>query len=254
MRVEAATTVELPEPAVPEAAREIVAAARAPSGSELERLLELRVSELIAYQGRDYALEYAEFVAEVLRLEPDPAGSGLAEAVARNLFKLMAYKDEYEVARLQLDPVERARLEAEFGAGAKLRYKLHPPFLRALGMDRKLTLGPWFTPAFRVLRRMKRLRGTRLDPFGYAHVRRIERALPAAYRSAVRRGLQSAGAVDHATLVELCDLPDVIRGYEEVKLAGVERFHARAAELLEALDAPPAADPITVVRVPSRDR
>ncbi len=187
-------------------------------------------AELVAYQGRAYAREHAEFVAMVERRAPELAG-----AVARNLFKLMAYKDEYEVARLHVDPVERARVEAEFGEGAKVRYKLHPPVLRALGMQRKITVGPAFT----VLRRFKRLRGTWADPFGKARVRRVERALPAAYRALVERALDHRDA-DPALLLELCELPDLIRGYEDVKLASVKRFHARAAELLGVLDAGPA--------------
>jgi indolepyruvate ferredoxin oxidoreductase len=229
-----ATRIDLPAVELSDDARAIVDAVGATG--ELRALLERRVEELITYQDRSYALDYAEFVAQVLRREPIAGRTELAEAVARNLFKLMAYKDEYEVARLHRDPVEQARLEAEFGAGAKVRYKLHPPALRAMGLKRKITVGPAFT----VLRRFKRLRGTKLDPFGYAHVRRVERALPAAYRAIVERGLERAGAADYATLVELCELPDIVRGYEDIKLASVERFHARAAELLEGIETAPA--------------
>jgi indolepyruvate ferredoxin oxidoreductase len=237
--VEAATRVELPEPEVSDAGRAIVAALDAPD--DLRALLERRADELIAYQSRSYALDYAEFVAEVLRRAP-----ALAEPVARNLFKLMAYKDEYEVARLHLDPVERARLEAEFGPGARVAYKLHPPLLRALGLKHKITVGPRLGRlTFGILRRMRRLRGTKLDPFGFARVRRVERALPDAYRAVVERGLERAGAADRALLVELCELPDLIRGYEDIKLASVERFHARAAELLESIDSSPV---LTVVK------
>jgi indolepyruvate ferredoxin oxidoreductase len=195
-------------------------------------------AELAAYQSDAYAREWAEFVAGVGRRDP---GTQLTDAVGRQLFKLMAYKDEYEVARLHLDPVERAKVAAEFGEGAKVRYKLHPPVLRALGMKRKLTIPAFLgNPLFRVLRRMKRLRGTKLDVFGFAKVRRVERQLPAAYRAVVERALERVGTADYELLVEICELPDMIRGYEDIKLASVERFHARAAELLERLEQPPA--------------
>jgi indolepyruvate ferredoxin oxidoreductase len=150
----------------------------------------------------------------------------------------MAYKDEYEVARLHLDPTERARLEAEFGVGARISYKLHPLALRALGMQRKLTVRPRSGDmTCRMLRRMKRLRGTKLDPFGKAEVRRVERQLPGAYRAIMDQAL--AANADHDTLVELGELPDMIRGYEDIKLGNVERFHARAAELLEQVGSAP---------------
>ena len=183
-------------------------------------------AELEAYGNRGLAEEHADFVARVERRAPH-----LADAVARNLFKLMAYKDEYEVARLHRDPAERARIEAEFGEGARVKYKLHPPALRAMGLQRKLTVGPAFT----VLRRFKRLRGTALDPFGRAEVRRVERALPDEYRGLVERALAHP---ESPAALELCELPDLIRGYEEIKLAGVERFRARADELVAALEAP----------------
>ena len=145
---------------------------------ELRRLLEIRVPELIAYQDRAYAKRYAAFVREVLAAEHarTPGRTEISEAVARQHFKLMAYKDEYEVARLHLDAVEQAKLRAEFGADAEVWFNLHPPLLRALGLDQKLKLGAWFVPAFRALAAAHRVRGTRLDPFGRAHVRRVERA------------------------------------------------------------------------------
>ena len=231
--------VAMPEAPLSPEARRIVASVGAPAGSELERRLEVRVPELIAYQDRAYAEGYAAFVARVLAAEPDRQAPRLAEGVAHGLHKLLAYKDEYEVARLHLDPGERARLEAEFGAGATVRYKLHPPLLRALGMESKITVGPSMDAAFRALTRMKRLRGTRLDPFGHAQVRRVERALPGEYRGLVERGLEAlardAGAYE--TVVALAGLPDVVRGYEEVKLRGVERFRREAQALLDRLAA-----------------
>src|SRR5690606_11554396 len=118
------------------------------------------------YQDRRYAARYADDVERVRAAEERavPGSTELAEAVARNLHKLMAYKDEYEVARLSLDPALAAEVEARFGAGARYAWKLHPPVLRALGLQRKITLGRWATPVFRLLRAMRRLRGTPLDP------------------------------------------------------------------------------------------
>jgi indolepyruvate ferredoxin oxidoreductase len=231
--VEAATRPVAVEAPVPPAAREIVESIGAPAA--LTELLEIRVADLIGYQSAAYAREYAQFVRDVASAEP--AGSSrMTEAVARGLHKLMAYKDEYEVARLHLDPVERARIEAEFGEGATVRYKLHPPVLRALGMDSKITVGRSMDPAFRALRRMKRVRGTRLDPFGMAKVRRVERALPGEYRELVLRALPFARDA-YDLVVELCELPDVVRGYEDIKLAGVERFRTEATALIGRLEA-----------------
>jgi indolepyruvate ferredoxin oxidoreductase len=160
-----------------------------------------------------------------------PGETAIAEAYAKGLYKLMAYKDEYEVARLHLDPVERAKVVAEFGDDAKVYFLLHPPVLRAMGMKRKLKLGPWFRPAFATLRAMRRLRGTPLDLFGLAEVRRVERRLPGEYRDLVARALEHLAPDTHATVARIADLPDVVRGYEDIKLQGVEAFRAEAAQL-----------------------
>jgi indolepyruvate ferredoxin oxidoreductase len=166
-----------------------------------------------------------------------PGETAIAEAYARGLYKLMAYKDEYEVARLHLDAADRARREAEFGTDAKVRVLLHPPLLRALGLKRKLKLGPWAFPLLRALYRMRRLRGTRLDPFGRAHLRRVERELIDEYRALIDDALAKLDAGSAPLVAELAELPDVVRGYEEIKLRNVERFRARARELSERLDA-----------------
>lgn len=222
-------------PALSSEARAIVESVGASPGSELERLLTVRVPDLIAYQNARYARRYAEFVAAVRAAEPD-GSEAATEAVARQLHRLMAYKDEYEVARLHLDPAERARIAREFGDGAKIRYMLHPPLLRALGLKRKLALGTWFDPAFRLLRAGRRVRGTPFDLFGYARVRRVERALIGEYRALVERALPHLRS-SYERVVELCELPAGIRGYEEVKLGNVEAFRKRAGELQERLAA-----------------
>jgi indolepyruvate ferredoxin oxidoreductase len=239
--VEAATRPPaLPEHELSEAERELVTLAINGDGGELRRLVELRVPELVAYQDEAYARRYAEAVrrVHVAEQERTPGHAELAEAVARQLFKLMAYKDEYEVARLHLDAVEQAKLQAEFGADAKVAFNLHPPMLRALGLKRKLQLGAWFTPSFRALYRMRRLRGTKLDPFGLAGVRRVERQLIREYEEMVAEALARLTPETHATALELLELPDVIRGYEEIKLRNVALFRKRAQPLRKRLTRP----------------
>jgi indolepyruvate ferredoxin oxidoreductase len=197
---------------------------------ELHRLLAVRVPELIAYQGAALARRYADDVMEVAAAEAAcgaPGETAIAEAYARGLHKLMAYKDEYEVARLHLDGLRAAE------PGSKVYVMLHPPLLRALGMRRKLKLRSRVaTPLFGVLRAGRRVRGTKLDLFGLPRVRRVERALPDEYRALVARSLDRLTPVTHATVARIADLPDLVRGYEDIKLANVERFRARAAELL----------------------
>jgi indolepyruvate ferredoxin oxidoreductase len=196
------------------------------ASGELKRLLEIRVPELIAYKSARYARAYAQFVQRVREAEAAqaPGESRLSEAVARYLFKLMAYKDEYEVARLSLKPDIGRALAEEFPGGVKLAYNLHPPMLRALGLKRKLKLGPWFGTVFGLLARMKMLRGTPLDPFGFAAVRRVERQLPGEYRALVEKALVDLSPESYERAVKLAALPDLIRGYEEIKLRNVERF------------------------------
>ena len=240
--VEAATRE--PEAVVPvreltAAERELVSLAVDGDDGELRALVEKRVPELVAFQDESYARRYAELVrrVQVAEQERAPGHTELSEAVARQLFKLMAYKDEYEVARLHLDAVERAKLDAEFGADAKVYFMLHPPLLRSLGLERKLKLGAWFVPAFRTLYRMRRLRGSRLDPFGKAKVRRVERELVGEYERLISEALELVTADTHATAVELLELPDVIRGYEEIKLRNVVLYRKRAEAILKRLRA-----------------
>jgi indolepyruvate ferredoxin oxidoreductase len=218
-------------PALSAQARALVDAAGA--SGELKRLLEIRVPALIAYQDAAYARSYVEFVRKVADAERArvPGETRLSEAVARYLYKLMAYKDEYEVARLHLAAdVERA-LREEFPGGVKIQYNLHPPMLRAMGLARKLRFGKWFDAAFRTLAGMKTLRGTALDPFGRAHVRRVERALPGDYRGLVDKALVDLAPETYDRAVRLAALPDVIRGYEDIKLRNVETFRDEVRKL-----------------------
>ena len=231
--VAAATGEEAAQPPEPTGEAAAILAATGAEG-ELLRLLTIRVADLVVYQDAALARRYAEDVMAVAAVEARrgaPGETAVAEAYARNLYKLLAYKDEYEVARLHLDAVETARREATFGPGAKVYVMLHPPLLRALGLRRKLKLGRWSFPALRALRAMKRLRGTRLDVFGMTKVRRLERALPGEYRALVERSLERLTPVTHATVAEIAALPDVVRGYEDLKLRNVEAFREQAAAL-----------------------
>jgi indolepyruvate ferredoxin oxidoreductase len=160
-----------------------------------------------------------------------PDDSRLSEAVARYLFKLMAYKDEYEVARLHLKADLGRRLADEFPGGVRVQYNLHPPLLRALGLTRKLKFGTWFDGAFRALSGMKGLRGTALDPFGRAEVRRVERALPGEYRGLIERALQGLSRDTYERAVRAARLPDLIRGYEDIKLRNVEKYREEVRAL-----------------------
>jgi len=207
--------------------------ADSPLDGELRRLLEIRVPSLVAYQNVAYARQYVGFVAQVRAAERAavPGQTRLSEAVARYLFKLMAYKDEYEVARLHLTSGLDRTLAETFGPAARMHYHLHPPFLRALGWNKKIKLGKWFALAYRVLMRARVLRGTRLDPFGYAAVRQLERALIGEYRELIAQALTDLSPNSYERAAKLAELPDMIRGYEQVKLRNVQRFREAVREL-----------------------
>jgi indolepyruvate ferredoxin oxidoreductase len=204
---------------------------------ELDQLMVARAADLTEYQNDRYAADYLQFVETVRRSERAALGDStvITEAVAVNLYKLMAYKDEYEVARLSLDPVLKTEIEAEFGPGSRRSYLLHPPVLRALGLTKKISLGPWFDPAFRGLRAARRLRGTALDPFGYAGVRRVERALIVEYREAIQTALAALTPDTAPRIADLAGLPQAVRGYEQIKLANVERYRRELGEALSAV-------------------
>ncbi|HEX4257191.1 MAG TPA: indolepyruvate ferredoxin oxidoreductase family protein [Streptosporangiaceae bacterium] len=206
-------------------------------GTDVEAQIQRRVAELTAFQNADYAAQYAGQVRVVADAERAALGAPgeLTSAYARNLYKLMAYKDEYEVARLSLDPALGQAVADQFGADARYYYRLHPPVLRSLGMTRKVTLGPWFRPVFRALYASRSVRGTALDVFGRTEVRRTERALPGEYRAAVAAALPRLSADTLPALVALAELPDLVRGYEHVKLANVARFRTALADAVTVL-------------------
>ena len=207
----------------------------------LAEIVQHRVGELIAYQNAGYAQQYVEQVERVRGREASVLGSSgdITRAVARNLYKLMAYKDEYEVARLHVDPAFEQSLKSEFGEGTSYSYKLHPPILIALGLKNKISVGAWFKPVLRVMYAMRGVRGTWMDPFGRDQVRKTERALVDEYSGAVTTALAGLDARNVSTVVKLAELPDVVRGYGEVKLRNVVKFRGEIAALLAAL--PPRA-------------
>ena len=195
-------------------------------GAALAETVERRAADLVDYQSRELASAYVDFVDAASAREREVMGdrTELAEGVARYLYKLTAYKDEYEVARLHLRPGMADAMRDAVGDFAGYRILLHPPVLRALGLKRKISLGPFQRPALAVLKGLRRLRGTPFDVFGYAGVRRTERELIAEYRSLMEAELDALTPDTYGRALELAGLPDIIRGYEDVKLANVERF------------------------------
>jgi indolepyruvate ferredoxin oxidoreductase len=199
---------------------------------ETRRLAGIRAQLLAGYQDTRTARRYVNDLLTVWRAERRLGeDTAFSEAVARGLHKLTAYKDEYEVARLLTDPAFEARLAAEVPGGTGLRYRLHPPTLKALGRQHKIAFGPWMRPVLQTLARGKTLRGTPLDPFGRAPIRQLERALRDEYRALVLRLAAELTADTYVTAVAAAEAADLVRGYEDVKLAGVRRYRARLAEL-----------------------
>ena len=211
--------------------REIAGLVESGTDPELAEVVLRRVGELVAYQDTAYATRYATFVEHVREREHAVLGSAelVTAAVTRNLYKLMAYKDEYEVARLSLDPQLERDLKEQFGDDVRYSFALHPPVLRALGMKRKIALGSWFRPGFRLLYAMRHLRGTRLDPFGRATVRVTERTLIEEYTAAVTRAVGRLSPGNSHLVAEIAELPDLVRGYEDIKLANVAAFRQQLA-------------------------
>ncbi len=188
----------------------------------LAELVATRVEFLRGYQDEAYAAAYRAFVDKVQQAEARAvAGSTrLAEAVARYLFKLMAYKDEYEVARLHTDPAFAQKIAAQFEGDYKISYHLAPPAIAkrdAHGHLVKQPFGPWMFTAFALLAKLKGLRGTALDVFGRTAERRGERALIDEYRQCIDELLATLDAMSLAQAVEIARIPEEIRGYGHVK-------------------------------------
>jgi indolepyruvate ferredoxin oxidoreductase len=212
-----------------------------------EETVARRVAFLTQYQDAAYAGRYRDRVntAQSAEAARAPGKTGLAEAVARYLFKLMAYKDEYEVARLFTDGAFLDQVKSAFD-GEDLRFEFHlaPPLLArrdpTTGLPRKMSFGPWMMPAYKLLARLKFLRGTALDPFGRSVERRTERALVRDYEAMLDEVLSKLTPDNHHLAVGLAAIPEKIRGFGHVKARHLIAAKADEAALLEQFRAGPA--------------
>ncbi len=226
----------------PDAVRRIVAPASDESESQsppaLHELVERRVEFLTDYQNAAYAGRYRAFVARVAETERELGSEfeALSEAVAQYHFKLMAYKDEYEVARLYTDGVFRQAVEREFEGAFKLRLHLAPqiffPRDADTGRVRKLTLGGWAFRGLGLLARFRFLRGTPFDVFGYMKQRRLERRLIGEYEATIRELLAGLSAENHELAVEIARIPEYVRGFDRVKDEQLAAAREQEASLL----------------------
>jgi indolepyruvate ferredoxin oxidoreductase len=210
----------------------------------LDEVVGRRVEFLAEYQNAAYARQYFDRVQRVLKAEAAqiPGSTALTEAAARALFKLMAYKDEYEVARLYTDSDFLHRVAGQFEGDYKLRFHLAPPLTAerdATGHVQKRAYGPWMLGAFRVLAKLRGLRGTAFDIFGRTAERRMERQLIAEYEGVLDEIAAGLTSQNHGVAVELAALPMEIRGFGHIKEANREHAKAKEADLLARFRAPP---------------
>ncbi|MEQ8842609.1 MAG: indolepyruvate ferredoxin oxidoreductase family protein [Acidimicrobiales bacterium] len=223
--------VPRPSPVVPAGLEKRIQELARGDASRAE-MITRNTAELIAFQNQRLA---GRFLGALEAVDAVAGSPELLDATAEGLFKLMAYKDEYEVARLMLDPDGHRAVDEVAAPGDKVAWRLHPPTLRALGRSSKLSINTRWQPAFRLLAKAKRLRGTPLDPFGRAEVRRIERALPEEYLTAITDALGAAPTPDDVgRALAIAEAADLVRGYEGVKMANVERFRATLERLASA--------------------
>ncbi len=220
-----------------------VSAARGAVAAVMPASLARRAEFLADYQDNAYAERFRRLVARVEAAEAAacPGNTSLAAAVAASYFRLLAYKDEYEVARLHAGDEFRAALARAFGDGGRLRFHLAPPWLARPSstrpVPRKIEFGAWVLPLFALLARLRGLRGTAFDPFGYQAERRLERQLIGDFERLVDEILGSLNPARHALSVELAELWAQARGFGHVKAAAVARLQARQSDLLQQLRA-----------------
>lgn len=216
---------------------------------KLDEIVALRAGQLEAYQDATLAKRFKDQIERIAKLEAErtPGRTGLAEAAARGYYKLLAYKDEYEVARLYTDGRFEKALKENFDGDLKLEFHLAPPLLSAWNRDkvtghpRKMSFGKWMLPLFRFLAKGKSLRGTKLDIFGYTAERRLERQMIADYEATLSEIERRLGAETHRTAIALASLPEDIKGYGHVKLANYEKAMKKHAALIAMLRDPKPA-------------
>jgi indolepyruvate ferredoxin oxidoreductase len=204
----------------------------------LDEVVDKRIAHLTSYQNTAYAKVYSDLVNRVrateMRVVPD--SETLSMAIARNLAKLMSYKDEYEVARLYTDSHFDERLNAQFDGDFKRKIHLAPPFISkidpATGRPKKIAFGPWIFPAFRMMARFKHLRGGKWDVFGRTDERKMERRLRDEYIALVNRFCSDLTPDNHKLAIDLANIPDSIRGFGPVKEASVVKAVALQNTLL----------------------
>jgi indolepyruvate ferredoxin oxidoreductase len=230
--------------AEPETVAQITNAVKSPTSSRtlsenLDEVIARRIEFLTGYQSARYARRYKAMVERVRAAEANaaPHGTALTEAVARSLFKLMAYKDEYEVARLYTNGHFEKQIASTFeGDNLRLEFHLAPPMLAkkdpATGVPRKISFGPWMMTAFRVLARFKALRGTPLDVFGYNPERRMERGLVRAFEARIDEIVANLTPANHAVAVGLATVPQKIRGFGHIKERNLKTARAEEEQLL----------------------
>ena len=214
--------------------------ASAPIAQTLDEVIARRAEFLTFYQNAEYAKRYLDRVGTIRTAETKakPGSTAVTEAVARNLFRLMAIKDEYEVARLFTDGSFQRQLESQFQDYGRLEFHLAPPILGRHGADgkpRKSSFGPWMMKAFRVLASLKRLRGTPLDVFGYLPERRMERELLAAYEGDLELIARSLVPGKIEAAAALASVPALIRGFGHIKAASVDKAAGERQRLLKRL-------------------
>jgi indolepyruvate ferredoxin oxidoreductase len=202
----------------------------------VEALVAKRVSFLTDYQNKAYAKRYSDVVARVQAAEAGLHKTSLTEAVARNLFKLMAYKDEYEVARLHTDTVFLQKINEMFEGDYTVNYHLAPPIIAKTnekGELQKQKFGPLMLTGFKLLKHLKLLRGTPLDIFGNTEEREMERALIGEYIGSIEEVLAKLSLDNYALALEIANLPEAIKGYGHVKARNIEAVRSKWNGLME---------------------